>query len=539
MEEASEEKPDGQELLLGKLALRKGLLTRDQLREALREQARPLESGGKVQPLGEILVTKGFLTESGLHRLLDEQHEQLSRYETTVALLEAPGPNPKTLVVADSFLGRILVQTGSASAEDVHRCLRIQAEAIENDLQPIPRLGEVLVARGFATGEAVAHALAIQRKTILECKNCGRKTNGRRFDPGRTYPCPACTRPMEPLPALDDIRVSERAEAVPAPLPVEPGEIVLPPAAGARSPTGTLDLGKYTILRQLGAGGMGVVFLALDTTLNRRVALKMLVTALDPDQAREDEQRFLREARMAARLPKHPSIAGVYEAGVVEGRRYIAMEFIQGRPLGEWRLAEEVTIRREVEILREVALAVHHAHEHGVVHRDLKPDNVLVDADGRPHITDFGLAKPVERDSSCSTTDIGVVVGTPGYMSPEQARGLKTVDGRSDIYCIGAILFEVLTGRLPFEGATVVDLLAKIVQEPAPAPSSVARSNPGLPSPGEFDRICLKALEKKPELRYQTAKALAEDLDAALSGKPIPAPEVPRRPARRRWKFRR
>jgi len=143
----------------------------------------------------------------------------------------------------------------------------------------------------------------------------------------------------------------------------------------------------------------------------------------NPKDAHLDEERFLREAQLSASLTKHPNIVGVYEVGVIDGRRYLAMELIDGKPMSEWRTDSEITLRKEVEVLRSVALAVHHAHEHDVIHRDLKPQNVLIDGKNEPHITDFGLAKMVGENLSVSLTGAGMVVGTPAYISPEQAQG--------------------------------------------------------------------------------------------------------------------
>src|ERR1043166_9187370 len=194
--------------------------------------------------------------------------------------------------------------------------------------------------------------------------------------------------------------------------------------------TAPVSLGKYSLLRQVGRGGMGVVYEAIDTALNRRVALKLMipVSHLDPEEAAQDEQRFLREGHLAAGLPKHPNMVGVYEAGVIDGKRYLAMEFIDGESLSEWCEKGKKSRRAEVALLRDAAMGVHHAHEQGIIHRDLKPANILVDTRDCPHISDFGLAKMVGPKGQVSLTNSGFIVGTPAYISPEQARGLETVD---------------------------------------------------------------------------------------------------------------
>ena len=195
------------------------------------------------------------------------------------------------------------------------------------------------------------------------------------------------------------------------------------------------SFGKYAIRRELGRGGMGVVYEAVDTALDRRVALKRLIPHehADAAAAEREEGRFLREARTSANLPKHPGIVGVYEAGVIDGKRFIAMELIEGRELSEWRKSRGVSLRLQVEVLRDTALAVHEAHRKGIIHRDLKPANVLVDRDGKPHVTDFGLAKYFRESVDVGLTMTGKVVGTPAYMSPEQGRAEREVDARTDV----------------------------------------------------------------------------------------------------------
>src|SRR6185436_11098772 len=238
----------------------------------------------------------------------------------------------------------------------------------------------------------------------------------------------------------------------------------------AELPAAIPPFGKYRIIRVLGRGGMGIVYEAVDSQLGRRVALKTMIvnSHADPAAAKMDEERFLREAQLSASLPKHPHIVGVYEVGVIDGRRYLAMELIEGKPMSEWWSDAKITLRQEVDVLRHVGLAVHHAHEHDIIHRDLKPQNILVDAKNEPHITDFGLAKLVGENLSVSLTGAGMVVGTPAYISPEQAQGLKTTDRRTDVYALGVMLFEILTGRHPFLGDTAMEIMMKAAKNPVP-----------------------------------------------------------------------
>jgi len=292
--------------------------------------------------------------------------------------------------------------------------------------------------------------------------------------------------------------------------------------------------GKYVLLKKIGKGGMGRVYEAVDTVLNRRVAIKMMAPS-DPgglEGPQIDEERFLREAQVSANLSKHPNIVSVYEAGIVEGKRFLAMEFVDGRQLQEWRRV--VPLREQLALVRDVSLAVHHAHENGVIHRDLKPANVIVDAKHRPHVTDFGLAKALEPESSRSITTSGLVVGTPAYMSPEQAQGLRSVDARSDIYSLGVMLYEVLTDRHPFEAETAMQLLVKVVEHPPPPPSEVVATEGHPARDPRLEQLCLRALAKRPEDRPQTAREFSEGLTRWLEETGAPGPLLRPEPRRRR-----
>lgn len=285
---------------------------------------------------------------------------------------------------------------------------------------------------------------------------------------------------------------------------------------------------------------MGVVYEAFDSRLNRRVALKTL--HVRPNEIRKDEERFIREGEVTAALPLHPHVVEVYETGIIEGKRYLAMEFIEGTSLADWR--KTAPLRDQVRVCRDVAAAVHHAHEHDVIHRDLKPANVLIDAGGQPHVTDFGLAKTLGTNAAALTA-AGMVVGSPTYMSPEQARGLTTVDRRADVYAIGVMLYETLAGRPPFVGDRPMDILRQVVRETVEPPSTVRRRDGRPPPDLALETICMKAVAKSPEERYPTAQALANALTVWLEGKSVdaetesrlrvqPVVEKPPQPAGRR-----
>jgi eukaryotic-like serine/threonine-protein kinase len=289
----------------------------------------------------------------------------------------------------------------------------------------------------------------------------------------------------------------------------------------------TLDagtkLGRYEIRSKLGGGGMGEVYLAEDTKLDRKVALKVLPTEVAANSDRME--RFVREAKAAAAL-NHPNIATVYEIGESDGVNFIAMEFIDGVTLREKIHQERTELGKLLRYLQHSAEGLAKAHASGIVHRDLKPDNIMITRDGHAKILDFGLAKLIEpqqlSDSGSSEvatailpqhSQSGMVMGTVGYMSPEQAQGkTKQIDHRSDIFSFGCVLFEAVTGRKAFAGTDAIDSLNRIIREPAP---SISELNPAAPS--DLQRIVRRCLAKDPDERYQTIKDVAIELKEVRS----------------------
>jgi serine/threonine-protein kinase len=268
----------------------------------------------------------------------------------------------------------------------------------------------------------------------------------------------------------------------------------------------TLFDGRYRIIRRLGSGGMANVYLAEDEELGRRVAIKVL----DEKHANDDQfvERFRREAKNAASL-SHPNIVSIYDRGEAEGTYYIAMEYIEGRTLKDLIVAHgPLPVDKAVTYARQILGALRFAHRKGIVHRDIKPHNVLVDSDGRLKVTDFGIA----RAGASQMTEAGSIIGTAQYLSPEQARGAP-VDQRSDLYSIGVVLYEMLTGSVPFTGDTPVEIAMKHLSA-VPKPPSASRPD----VPDDLDLVTVRALAKDPRERFQTAEEMDSELGRVLAG---------------------
>ncbi|HEY1377680.1 MAG TPA: serine/threonine-protein kinase [Gemmataceae bacterium] len=316
-----------------------------------------------------------------------------------------------------------------------------------------------------------------------------------------------------------------------------PAPPTLPAAPTPADPEPPRTFGDFELVRELGRGGMGVVYEARQRSLNRTVALKMVLRGDLASAA--DQARFRAEAEAAARLV-HPNIVQVYEVGDVAGQPYFAMQYVPGPTLAR-RLADGPLPPREAaSLVAAVARAVDHAHQNGVLHRDLKPANILLAQksqapnpksqpgdssgwdlgfgawDSSPKVSDFGLAKLI--DAAGSLTQTGAIVGTPSYMSPEQARAEKHLTPAADVYALGAILYECLTGRPPFQAATPYAAIQLVLEQDAVPPRLL---NPGVPR--DLETVCLKCLEKTPGRRYATAAGLAADLEAFVSGEPVAA----------------
>jgi WD40 repeat protein len=388
----------------------------------------------------------------------------------------------------DCYLAEVPDQARSA--------LRVELEALERELQQ----SEETVARGKPSRESEAPTMA----------------------PGEP--------PTHPIPGLDRQSIHEDATVAPGDQstsdhePGSTGEVAVPSLPRVRY------FGDYEIIREIARGGMGVVYQARQVSLNRPVALKMILAGQLADEV--DVRRFYTEAEAAANLD-HPGIVPIYEVGQHEGQHYFSMGFVEGQSLSQ-RVAEGPLPSREAAALMvKVTLAIEYAHFRGVIHRDLKPGNILLDTNGQPRVTDFGLAKKLESDSGL--TGSGQIMGTPSYMPPEQAGGNRGAVGpAADVYALGATLYALITGRPPFQASSAMDTVLMVVsEEPVPPRrlnATVAR---------DLETICLKCLEKEPAKRYASAAALTEDLHHYLAGEPIVARPVARLERAVKWAGRR
>ncbi|MBI5366059.1 MAG: protein kinase, partial [Planctomycetes bacterium] len=450
------------DLALVDLLREKGRVPRDLLLAGLRRQAE-FEREGAMVRLAKLLFERGVADRDGLQEFLDEQGWEMVVCGDCGSLLPAQGARDRQ--TCDECGSRILEgDAATPSRSDGRDTLRD------------PPHGGAAGAAG-AAGPASAASRPERRRA----------------------------GPNDPTRSLSWQNDATIADSQPGPRPPRPDGVLVPADTGR-------PFGKYELLEEISRGGMGIVYRAYQRDLNRVVALKVLHAEQNVSDI--DVQRFRREAHSAASL-HHPNIVSVIDVGLVEGRHYLTMEYVEGESLSRLLARERPPVQRATEIMKTVCDAIEFAHRRGIIHRDLKPGNILLDKEGAPRVTDFGLAKQIGGDSHLTRS--GTALGTPAYMSPEQADGDSAgVDVRSDVYGLGAVFYHLITGQPPFFGDTTVQTIYKVISHQAPPPTAIVPT-----TPRAVETICLKAMEKDPAKRYATAAAMADDLGRWLRGEPI------------------
>jgi serine/threonine protein kinase len=521
------------ELLLGKIALREGLITREQLFDCLQAQER-----NPSKSIGSVMVARGYLRHEDVERLVEIQRRAFTE--------SSPGASPDKRSL---LLGRILLEKGLVTEYQLNECLRLQGRMTELGIQPVPMLGEILLRRNYVQRESLATALQLQNLQLYACPDCGAAIQLPSGPAGEDeYTCAACGAGVPFL-------FAKMASAVQTALDVASKEydVELPDEVRTAAAEPSKRFGKYILIKEIGRGGAGIVYKAWQQDLNKVVALKILPHESDtaagvktPFGDVEDVKRFYNETRAHADLA-HPNIVPIIDFGTVDNHFYYTMRYIEGVTLDgvvregiderafqttfisdKERLQPEerretarivrgkgMPLRKAMELMRDLTLAVAYAHEGGVYHRDIKPANIIIDKQAKPWLMDFGLAKVTQIGDSAYVK--GVIMGTPYYMPPEQAIGdMEQVDNLSDVYSLGAVLYEMVSGYCPYTGKTPDEVLSLLPKE---APEPITVYVPGLPE--DVTAIIQKAMAREKPRRYPTARDMAEDISNHLAERPL------------------
>jgi DNA-binding response OmpR family regulator/DNA-directed RNA polymerase subunit RPC12/RpoP len=489
------------ELLLGALAVRQRLVFPKQLREVLAAQDR-----NPTRKIGELLVERFFLAPKDLDRLLERQAQAIGGADGVSGLL-----------------GRLLVERGMATDFQVNEALRLQGKLLEAGLKPVPRLGEILVRRGALSRDALPAALQLQNFMLYRCPACSARVPLQAGAEGGPARCPACGAE---IPALFE-RLASAIHGV-LEETVREHAVVLPDEVLEAAADPKRQFGRYLLVSVLGKGGAGEVYRAWDRDANREVALKVLsreglseggkrTPFGDPQAVR----RFFHEARAVAELD-HPNIVRLLDYGIAEGCYYCVLPLIEGTTFeklihGGARDREpgrDLPRRLVLSIVRDIARALDYAHAKGVCHRDVKPANILVDSRAKAWLIDFGLAR-VEAIGD-EGWERGTVYGTPYYMPPEQVTGpMERVDARSDVYSLGAVLYEALSGRWPYQEKPTEAAWAAVLAQP---PSPIRALTPDLDE--ALAAIIERAMARDPDARFARAGDLADGLQTCIDRLP-------------------
>ncbi|MBI4566139.1 MAG: protein kinase [Planctomycetes bacterium] len=476
--------------LFGTLAVKEGYASSEQVEECLQLLK---TSGSGARGLQEVMLEKAYLTQEQCAALLEIQNRKV------IPLTVEPGRG--------GLFGQIALDLGFVTMEQLQECLEEQ-NRLSAEGSPV-LIGQLLLRKGYIKTSQFLQILRLQSRGVVRCPGCDTFYRIESGEPGERFACRRCGTVVA-------IPMDEEATMA---LPGSRGPFLSSP----KPADGRFQLGRYELLEELGRGGMGIVYKAFHKDLNALFAVKVLreTEFSTPDQL----ARFRREAHTTARL-KHPNIVTIHDAGEENGVPYIAMDYIDGEPLTA-HLERKHRLRDMVIWLEKVVRAVEYAHEQGVIHRDLKPGNVMIDSRGEPRIMDFGLAKFTDDKQMSVLTRSGSFLGTPYYMAPEQIKmGSEAVDARSDVYALGVILYEMICGHPPHGGDNSAAVFNRIVND-EPIPPQVF--NPKIHI--DLQTICMRAIEKDPRSRYLTAAEFADDLRRYLDGEPIMA-----RP--RSWSYR-
>lgn len=423
---------------------------------------------------------------------------------------------PERITNEDIILGQIALRKNAITVDQLAECLKEQKQTHDP-------LGAIMLNKSFISPEKLAGLLADQQAevkrrldseglSLLQCRKCRSSFKSPNIDSNMIYRCPECRGLLMRVTNPQSISMSDTR------IITESDNEFPEDVRSALTGSGEF-IGKYAIISVVGSGGGGVVYRAFDMDLERIVALKVLST-----ESRVDFDRMKQEGALAARL-EFPGIPRVYEAATIPKKgsvgsefHFIAMEFIDGQTVENTK----PTIEQSFKVCRDVAIILDYAHHKGIIHRDVKPSNIMVDKEGKVWLADFGIAKKIVGTTEAALTQTGQLMGTPQFMSPEQASGLhKEVDGRSDIFSLGATMYFLVTGEFPFKGLNVVEILDRIVmKDPVPATTLNRKL------PVDAWAIINKAMEKEKGRRYQTAKEMAEDIDRWINGEPVRARPV-------------